>query len=587
MDIFSVFTLCGGLAFFLFGMHIMSSSLEKIAGGKLELTLKKLTSNPFKSLLLGAGITIAIQSSSAMTVMLVGLVNSGIMELGQTVGLIMGSNIGTTLTAWILSMAGIQGDNIFISMLKPENFSPILALIGVILIMAAKSERKKDTGSILCGFAILMFGMELMKDAMAPLTDMPGFDSILTRFNNPLLGVLVGAAFTGIIQSSAASVGILQALSLTGSITYGMAIPIIMGQNIGTCVTALLSSIGANKSARRVAAVHVSFNLIGTVICLIVFYGLNAIFRFPITGMSITPLAIAGVHSIFNVVTTLMLLPFSHQLVKLANLMVPSKGSGREKTVFLDERLMNSPILAVEQCREQVVTMGLTAKSALLDSLHLLSAYDQKLYDKVEKQEQQLDRMDDELATALVKLSARELRVEDSREIFELLHVIGDFERIGDHATNLAESAAEMHRNGYAFSEAAKTELTTLFAALTEILELTMHAFQQNDDQLAGHVEPLEEVIDDLTTEIRNRHIRRLQDGECSIGTGLVLTDILTNCERVSDHCSNVGVCIIQIRNSAFVVHDYLTELKSDKSDQAPSFVKEFNQFHQKYRLEA
>lgn len=587
MDIFSVFTLCGGLAFFLFGMHIMSSSLEKIAGGKLELTLKKLTSNPFKSLLLGAGITIAIQSSSAMTVMLVGLVNSGIMELGQTVGLIMGSNIGTTLTAWILSMAGIQGDNIFISMLKPENFSPILALIGVILIMAGRSERKKDTGSILCGFAILMFGMELMKDAMAPLTDMPGFDSILTRFNNPLLGVLVGAAFTGIIQSSAASVGILQALSLTGSITYGMAIPIIMGQNIGTCVTALLSSIGANKSARRVAAVHVSFNLIGTVICLIVFYGLNAIFRFPITGMSITPLAIAGVHSIFNVVTTLMLLPFSHQLVKLANLMVPSKGSGREKTVFLDERLMNSPILAVEQCREQVVTMGLTAKSALLDSLHLLSAYDQKLYDKVEKQEQQLDRMDDELATALVKLSARELRVEESREIFELLHVIGDFERIGDHATNLAESAAEMHRNGYAFSEAAKTELTTLFAALTEILELTMHAFQQNDDQLAGHVEPLEEVIDDLTTEIRNRHIRRLQDGECSIGTGLVLTDILTNCERVSDHCSNVGVCIIQIRNSAFVVHDYLTELKSDKSDQAPSFVKEFNQFHQKYRLEA
>ena len=500
MDIFSVFTLCGGLAFFLFGMHIMSSSLEKIAGGKLELTLKKLTSNPFKSLLLGAGITIAIQSSSAMTVMLVGLVNSGIMELGQTVGLIMGSNIGTTLTAWILSMAGIEGDNIFISMLKPENFSPILALIGVILIMAAKSERKKDTGSILCGFAILMFGMELMKDAMAPLTDMPGFDSMLTRFNNPLLGVLVGAAFTGIIQSSAASVGILQALSLTGSITYGMAIPIIMGQNIGTCVTALLSSIGANKNARRVAAVHVSFNLIGTVICLIVFYGLNAIFRFPITGMSITPLAIAGVHSIFNVVTTLMLLPFSHQLVKLANLMVPGKGSSREKTVFLDERLMNSPILAVEQCREQVVTMGLTAKSALLDSLHLLSAYDQKLYDKVEKQEQQLDRMDDELATALVKLSARELRVEDSREIFELLHVIGDFERIGDHATNLAESAAEMHRNGYAFSEAAKTELTTLFAALTEILELTMHAFQQNDDQLAGHVEPLEEVIDDLTT---------------------------------------------------------------------------------------
>ncbi len=587
MDIFSVFTLCGGLAFFLFGMHIMSSSLEKIAGGKLELTLKKLTSNPFKSLLLGAGITIAIQSSSAMTVMLVGLVNSGIMELSQTVGLIMGSNIGTTLTAWILSMAGIEGDNLLISLLKPENFSPILALIGVILIMAAKSEKKKDTGSILCGFAILMFGMELMKDAMAPLTDMPGFDSMLTRFNNPLLGVLVGAAFTGIIQSSAASVGILQALSLTGSITYGMAIPIIMGQNIGTCVTALLSSIGTNRNARRVAAVHVSFNLIGTVICLIGFYGLNAIFRFPITGMAITPLAIAGVHSIFNIVTTLILLPFSHQLVWLANLMVPDKGDSTEKTVFLDERLMNAPILAAEQCREQVVIMGQVAKSALLDSLHLLSDYNQKLYDKVEQQEQKLDSMDDALATALVKLSARELRVEESREIFELLHVIGDFERIGDHATNLAESASELHKNGYRFSEAATNELTTLFAALTEILELTINAFQKNDDQLAGHVEPLEEVIDDLTTEIRNRHIRRLQDGECSIGTGLVLTDILTNCERVSDHCSNIGVCIIQIRNSAFEVHDYLTELKSDQSDQAPSFVKEFNQFHRKYRLEA
>ena len=587
MDIFSVFTLCGGLAFFLFGMHIMSSSLEKIAGGKLELTLKKLTSNPFKSLLLGAGITIAIQSSSAMTVMLVGLVNSGIMELGQTVGLIMGSNIGTTLTAWILSMAGIQGDNLFINLLKPENFSPILALIGVVLIMAAKSEKKKDVGSILCGFAILMYGMELMKDAMAPLTDMPGFDSMLTRFNNPLLGVLVGAAFTGVIQSSAASVGILQALSLTGSVTYGMAIPIIMGQNIGTCVTALLSSIGTNKNARRVAAIHVSFNLIGTAICLILYFGLNAMLHFPITAMPITPLAIAGVHSIFNVFTTLILLPFSHQLVRLAYFIVPNKTGTDNATVFLDDRLMNAPILAVEQCREKVVAMGDIAKSALLDSLHLIFNYDQKLYHQVEKQEQQLDQLDDELATALVKLSAKELRVEESREIFELLHVIGDFERIGDHATNLAESAAELHRVGGSFSDHARDELTTLFAALTEILEITSRAFRQNDDKLAGHVEPLEEVIDDLTTEIRNRHIRRLQDGECSISSGLVLTDILTNCERVSDHCSNIGVCIIQIRNSAFEVHDYLTELKSESSQQAPSFVKEFNQFQRKYRLDA
>lgn len=359
-----------------------------------------------------------------------------------------------------------------------------------------------------------------------------------------------------------------------------------MGQNIGTCVTALLSSIGTNKNARRVAAVHVSFNLLGTVFCLIGFYGLNAIFHFPITVLPITPLAIAGVHSIFNVVTTLILLPFSRQLVLLANLMVPDKG-GNEETVFLDERLMNAPILAVEQCREQAVTMGNIAKHALLDSLQLIRNYDPQLYDRVELQEQQLDRMDDELATALVQLSSRELRVEESREIFELLHVIGDFERIGDHATNLAESASALHKSGSSFSEAAKTELTTLFAALTEILELTMQAFDKNDDHQAAHVEPLEEVIDDLTTEIRNRHIRRLQEGECSIDIGLVLTDILTNCERVSDHCSNIGVCIIQIRNSAFEVHDYLTELKSDQSQQAPSFVQEFSQFQKKYRLEA
>lgn len=587
MDIFSVFTLCGGLAFFLFGMHIMSSSLEKIAGGKLELTLKRLTSNPFKSLLLGAGITIAIQSSSAMTVMLVGLVNSGIMELSQTVGLIMGSNIGTTLTAWILSMAGIESDNLLMSMLQPENFSPILALIGVILIMAAKSDKKKDVGAILCGFSVLMYGMELMKDAMAPLTDMPGFDSILTRFNNPLLGVLVGTAFTGVIQSSAASVGILQALSLTGSITYGMAIPVIMGQNIGTCVTALLSSIGTTRNARRVAAIHISFNLIGTIVCLILYYGLNAIFHFPLTNMTITPLAIAGVHSIFNIFTTLLLLPFPKQLVRLANLIVPDKAGDKEKTVFLDERIMNSPILAVEQCREQVVIMGYEAKSAFLNALKLLDRYDQSLFDTIEKQEQKLDHMDDELGTALVKLSARELRVEESHEVFELLHAIGDFERIGDHAINLAETALDMYKNNYTFSETAKNELSTLFAALTEILEITLNAFEQNNDALAGHVEPLEEVIDDLTTEIRNRHIRRLQDGECSIGPGLELTDILTNCERVSDHCSNIGVCIIQIKNSAFEVHDYLSELKSEKSEQAPSFVKEFHQFHQKYRLDA
>ncbi len=584
MDLFSVFTLCGGLAFFLFGMHIMSSSLEKIAGGRLELTLKKLTSNPFKSLLLGAGITIAIQSSSALTVMLVGLVNSGIMALPQTVGIIMGSNIGTTLTAWILSMTGIETDSIFLALLKPENFSPLLALIGVIMLMVCKSDKRRDIGSILCGFSVLMFGMNLMSDAVSPLAEMPEFESMLTRFNNPLVGVLVGTVFTGIIQSSAASVGILQALSLTGSVTYGMAIPIIMGQNIGTCITALLSSIGTNKSARRVAAIHVSFNFIGTVVCLVLFYGLNTFLHFSIVSQSITPVAIAGVHSIFNLVTTLMLLPFSNQLVKLANILVPEKAGSKEETVFLDERIMNAPMLAVEQCREKAVSMAVLAQSAMQDAMGLITHYTQAGYDAIEQKEQALDKLDDELATALVKLSARELRVEDSHQVFELLHAIGDFERIGDHATNLAESAMSIHENGYTFSDAAKAELSTLFAALSEILAITLEAFSKDDPAIAGRVEPLEEVIDDLTVDIRNRHIVRLQKGECAIGIGLILTDILTNCERVSDHCSNVGVCIIQIRDSSFEVHDYLTELKADK---APTFVREFSQFQQKYRLGA
>ncbi len=581
MDIYAIFTLCGGLAFFLFGMHIMSSGLEKVAGGKLELTLKKLTSNPFKSLLLGAGITIAIQSSSAMTVMLVGLVNSGIMELSQTVGIIMGSNIGTTLTAWILSLSGIESDSFFISLLKPENFSPLLALVGVILIMAAKKEQHKSIGSILCGFSVLMFGMDLMKEAMSPLADMPEFEALLIRFNNPILGVIVGTVFTGIIQSSAASVGILQALSLTGSVSYGMAIPIIMGQNIGTCVTALLSSIGTNKNAQRVAAVHISFNMIGTIVCLILFYGLDLIFNFAIMDATISPIAIAGVHSIFNVFTTIILLPFSRFLVKLANLMVPDKGEKNE-TVFLDQRLMNAPTLAVEQCREQAAIMGSLANDAALEALELLRDFKQEGYRSVEKKEQQLDRMDDQLSNALVQLSAQELRSEDSHEIFQLLHSIGDFERMGDHATNLSESAQELYGTGLQFTETAKKELAVLFSALQEIMELATKAFAHNDDQIARHIEPLEEVIDGLTQEIRNRHVRRLQNGSCDIGTGVILTDVLTNCERISDHCSNIGLCVIQMHHDQFQPHDYLLELKSEN---AQIFSSEFTLYQEKYKL--
>ena len=579
MDIFNLFTLMGGLAFFLFGMHIMSGSLEKIAGGRLESSLKKMTSNPLKSLLLGAGITIAIQSSSAMTVMLVGLVNSGIMELRQTVGVIMGSNIGTTLTAWILSLAGIESDNLAIRLLKPESFSPVLALIGIILIMGAKKSKKKDIGTILVGFSVLMYGMELMKDAVSPLAQMPQFSSLLTAFTNPLLGVLVGAVFTGVIQSSAASVGILQALSLTGSITYGMAIPIIMGQNIGTCVTALISSIGVNRNAKRVAAVHVSFNVIGTVFWLIVFYGANAIVGFSFIDEAISPVSVAAVHSLFNVVTTALLLPFSSQLERLAKILVPDRRSS-DDTVMLDRRLLLSPGLALAQCRTQAVAMMQTARDAFFGSLKLMERFDREQADKVHKMEEQLDHYEDVLGNFLVALSSESLTQDDSREAAELLHAIGDFERIGDHAVNVLEAAEEMDDKQIDFTEKAKQELCVLMEALTEIVNLTVEAFERENAELARQIEPLEEVIDGLTAEIRDRHVHRLQTGECTIQMGFVLADLLGNCERVSDHCSNIAISVIQHSRDGVLAHEYLDTLKNSES---PEFRNAFLRYQQKY----
>lgn len=581
MDIFNLFTLMGGLAFFLFGMHIMSGSLEKIAGGRLESSLKKMTSNPLKSLLLGAGITIAIQSSSAMTVMLVGLVNSGIMELRQTVGVIMGSNIGTTLTAWILSLAGIESDNLAIRLLKPESFSPVLALIGIILIMGAKKSKKKDIGTILVGFSVLMYGMELMKDAVSPLAQMPQFSSLLTAFTNPLLGVLVGAVFTGVIQSSAASVGILQALSLTGSITYGMAIPIIMGQNIGTCVTALISSIGVNRNAKRVAAVHVSFNVIGTVFWLIVFYGANAIVGFSFIDEAISPVSVAAVHSLFNVVTTALLLPFSSQLERLAKILVPDRRSS-DDTVMLDRRLLLSPGLALAQCRTQAVAMMQTARDAFFGSLKLMERFDREQADKVHKMEEQLDHYEDVLGNFLVALSSESLTQDDSREAAELLHAIGDFERIGDHAVNVLEAAEEMDDKQIDFTEKAKQELRVLMEALTEIVNLTVEAFERENAELARQIEPLEEVIDGLTAEIRDRHVHRLQTGECTIQMGFVLADLLGNCERVSDHCSNIAISVIQHSRDGVLAHEYLDTLKNSES---PEFRNAFLRYQQKYAL--
>jgi len=583
MNIFSICTLCGGLAFFLFGMHVMSQSLEKIAGGKLESTLKKMTSNPFKSLALGAGITIAVQSSSAMTVMLVGLVNSGIMQLEQTVGVIMGSNVGTTLTAWLLSTAGIKSDNILISMLKPENFAPIVALIGIIMIMMSKKKKRQDIGTIMVGFAVLMYGMELMKNAVSPLAEMEGFSKLLVAFKNPLLSVLFGAVFTGVVQSSAASVGILQALSLTGTISYRMAIPIIMGQNIGTCVTALLSSIGVNKNAKRVTVVHMSFNIIGTVVWLAAFYGLNAVVHFSFVDKSIGAVEIAAVHSIFNIVTTLILLPFSSQLVKLAKKLIPDSKEA-EESVMLDKRLIATPPLAVSQCREKTVEMAHGAKEALHEALRAIFDYSDKAVVKVEEKEQLLDEMEDQLSTFLLELSAVSLTDEDSRTVTELLHTISDFERISDHAINMIEIAREMERNSRNFSDSAKADFSTLFAALTEISGITVKAFTDNDTDIAVNVEPLEEVIDDLTQTIRDKHIARLRKGECSPELGVYLSDLLINCERVSDHCSNIAVSIIQISKSSMRSHVYLNELKAQRSEQ---FIGAYNSYREKYRLSA
>ncbi len=562
MNIFSILTLCGGLAFFLYGMHTMSKSLEKMAGGKLERLLKKMTSNPFKSLLLGAGITIAIQSSSAMTVMLVGLVNSGVMELGQTIGVIMGSNIGTTLTAWILSLTGLQSENVWINLLKPENFSPAIALIGVILIMGGKKQKQRDVGRIMVGFSILMYGMQLMTDAVAPLADMPEFSSLLTAFRNPILGVLVGAVFTGIIQSSAASVGILQALALTGSISFGMAIPIIMGQNIGTCVTALISSIGVNRNAKQVAVVHISFNVIGTVICLTLFYGAHALIGFTFIDDPISAVGIAFCHTIFNVFTTALLLPFSRQLEKLARILVKSEDKSRD-VVFLDPLLLRTPSVAISECVNKTNQMARLAHQNLLLSIEQFQCYSADREAAINANEDKLDIYEDRLGSYLVEVSRHNISTKDSRDVARLLHAINDFERIGDHALNLQVSAQELHDKKLSFSDEAKTELAVLTKALTDILASTFDCFVKNDAGAAEHIEPLEETIDRLIEEIRLRHIERLQTGRCTIQLGFVLNDLLTNFERVSDHCSNIAVCVIESREGVMDSHAYLHEVKA------------------------
>ena len=580
MDIFSLFTLCGGLAFFLYGMTTMSKSLEKMAGGRLERLLKRMTSNPMKGLLLGAGITIAVQSSSAVTVMLVGLVNSGVMELGQTIGVIMGSNVGTTLTAWILSLTGIESESVFLNLLKPENFSPLFALAGILLIMGSKRQRRRDIGRILIGFAILMSGMEMMKNSVSPLADMPGFSDLLTAFRNPLLGVAVGAAFTGVIQSSAASVGILQALALTGSITYGVAIPIIMGQNIGTCVTALISSIGVSRGAKRVSVIHIAFNIIGTAIGLIVFCGGDLLFHFPFMDSAVGAVGVALCHTIFNIGTTALLLPFSRQLEWLARAAVKEEDK-TPRFAFLDPLLLRTPGAAVSECAAMTCEMGALAQKSLLASLGQLSRYNGNLEAELLENEDKLDVYEDRLSGYLVQISQHGLSMEDIHTVSRLLHAIGDFERIGDHALNIQESARELHEKGLTFSGAAEAELQVLERALEDILTAAVDCFQADDPDAAKLVEPLEETIDRLTDEIRARHIHRLQSGECTVQLGFILNDLLTNLERVSDHCSNIAVCVIEEQEDhAEQRHAYLHDFKA-----AGEFTESLDKDLEKYRL--
>ncbi|NLO48446.1 MAG: Na/Pi cotransporter family protein [Clostridiales bacterium] len=582
MTMFGILALVGGLAMFLFGMNVLSSGLTRVSGGKLESSLQRLTSSNARAIILGLGTSAVIQSSSAVTVMLVGLVNSGIMTLKQSIGVIMGSNVGTTVTAWILSLTGIQGDNIFVNLLKPTSFSPVIAIAGIVLIMISKNNRKKEIGNIMVGFAILMFGMDMMGNAMTPLAESESFSRTLILFSNPLLGVIVGTVFTGIIQSSSASVGILQALTLTGTVTYGTALPIIMGQNIGTCVTALISSIGVTKNARRVAIVHVSFNIIGTVVFLSLFYLLNAFVHFPFLLEPADPLGIAVVHSFFNIFTTTLLLPFIGKLEKLAVMLVRDKGGSDESYELLDQRLLKNPAFAVEHCKTVTNKMAELVRDSIYATMSLMRAYDHQKARLIEEIEEKTDQYEDKLGTYLVSISSNALTLEDSRKVSMLLQNIGDFERIGDHSLNLLRSAQEMRMKKITFTEAAWEDIAIVADALTQIVNLTIDAFINEDIETARFVEPLEQVIDGLVFEMRSHHTLRLRDGVCTLETGFIFADLTNNFERISDHCSNIAACLIEVRKGHFDTHEYLRQVKNSSD---VFFNENFEIFKKRYVL--
>lgn len=572
MSIFNVLAMIGGLALFLYGMHVMGDGLTKASGGKLEKILEKLTSNKLYAVILGAGVTAIIQSSSATTVMVVGFVNSGIMKLSQAIGVIMGANIGTTVTSWILSLAGIQSDNFWIQLFKPESFTPILALVGIILLMFSKKEKKHDIGNILLGFAVLMFGMTSMSEAVAPLADVPEFTSILTAFTNPVLGVIAGALLTAAIQSSSASVGILQALCITGAVDYRMAIPIIMGQNIGTCITAIISGIGANRNAKRAALIHLYFNIIGSVVFLVLFYTVNAFVHFEFLDAPATALGVAIIHSVYNIFATAILLPFSSGLEKLSYLTLPEEKTAAVVNTsdipVLDVRFLDTPPIATAQCKNAAVKMAELCKKALFQAMDLLKRYDEEKAEEVRKMESMVDEYEDELGNYLVKLSSKSLTERDSHTISMLLHCIGDFERISDHALNICQSAKEMYTKDQKFSKKAEEEITVFAGLIREIVDTSVKVFETEDVVLAKEVEPMEEVVDGLNDEIKKRHVKRLRKGKCTIELGFVLSDITTNFERVADHCSNIAISLIQIPDDAYASHEYVENLEKGEDSQ-------------------
>lgn len=579
MDIFDALEMIGGLCLFLFGMNIMGQALERRAGSRLRTTLSKMTGKTMTGFFTGLVVTAIIQSSSATTVMVVGFVNSGLMTLKQAIGVIMGANIGTTVTAWLLSLGGISGDAVWVQLLKPTSFTPVLALIGIIMYMFSRDSRKNDTGMILLGFATLMFGMDTMSGAVSGLRDVPAFREMFVAFTNPLLGVLAGAALTAIIQSSSASVGILQALALSGQVSYGAAIPIIMGQNIGTCVTALISSVGTSRNAKRAAVVHLSFNVIGTIVWLTAFCIVRTVAAPAILGESATMYGIAIAHSAFNIACTAILLPASGLLERLAIRLVPD-GRKKESEVTLDERLLATPPLALEQCSVVTEDMAYYAAGAMKKAIECVSDFDPKAAQEVRDSEDETDKYEDMLGTYLLKLGAEPLSDENSEEVTELLKLIGDFERIGDHAVNVIESAEELHEKQLEFSRSAKYELSVMSSAVCEVLDLAVKAFKDNDAQAAKAVEPLEQVVDDLKNELRTRHILRMKKGECSIEAGFVWSDLLTDLERASDHCSNIALCVLDMKKHTLSAH----ETQHERED-VPEFSDQYRRYSEKYAL--